>query len=189
MLTITPKAQEKIRFYLQGKDAHAWGVRIEFVGGQFDFSLDEIASIGDAYVVETIDGINILLARGHQHRFEGATVDFVESSTASGFHVEFAEREVPDAILDLTDPITRKINDLLESDINPAIAAHGGVAKLVGYKDGYVFLQLGGGCQGCAASQMTLKQGIESRLREAIPEVKEIVDQTDHASGTNPYYS
>ena len=88
---------------------------------------------------------------------------------------------------DLTGPIAERVQQVLEHQVNPAIAAHGGQASLVGEENGVVYLQMGGGCQGCGMAAMTLRQGIERILREAIPEIVEIVDITDHQSGENPY--
>ena len=85
--------------------------------------------------------------------------------------------------------IRGKIQDLFDTDINPAISAHGGRVSVADVKDTSVYLVMSGGCQGCASAQATLKQGIEQRIREKIPEVTEIVDVTDHAGGENPYYS
>ncbi len=83
--------------------------------------------------------------------------------------------------------IRAKIQDLLDTAINPAVAGHGGVVSLVDVKDKMVYLQMGGGCQGCGMVDVTLKQGIETMIREELPEVVEILDVTDHAAGQNPY--
>lgn len=85
--------------------------------------------------------------------------------------------------------IRSKVQNLLDTMINPAIAAHGGWVQLLDVKENIVYLQMGGGCQGCGAADITLKQGIERLIREEVPEVAEILDVTDHAAGTNPYYS
>ena len=95
--------------------------------------------------------------------------------------------DVPDG--DLTGPLAEQVAQVLDRQVNPAIAAHGGNARLVSEENGVVYLQLGGGCQGCGMAAMTLRQGIERILREAIPEIVEIVDVTDHQGGENPYYA
>jgi Fe/S biogenesis protein NfuA len=82
-----------------------------------------------------------------------------------------------------------KIQDLLDSSINPAVAGHGGYVQLIDVKESVVYLQMGGGCQGCGMADVTLKSGIERMIKEEIPEVAEVLDTTDHASGQNPYYS
>ena len=81
------------------------------------------------------------------------------------------------------------IGDLLDREINPAVAAHGGFVELIDVKKNNVFIRMGGGCQGCGAADVTLKQGIEKAIRTLIPKVGEILDTTDHAAGRNPYYS
>ncbi|MGH9368965.1 MAG: NifU family protein [Thermoanaerobaculia bacterium] len=81
------------------------------------------------------------------------------------------------------------IGDLLEREINPAVAQHGGWVELIDVKKNNVYIRLGGGCQGCGAADVTLKQGIERAIRDLVPAVGEILDTTDHASGRNPYYS
>ena len=81
------------------------------------------------------------------------------------------------------------ISELLDREINPAVAQHGGYVELIDVKKNNVFIRLGGGCQGCGAADVTLKQGIEKAIRNLVPRVGEILDTTDHASGRNPYYA
>lgn len=84
--------------------------------------------------------------------------------------------------------IRKRVQDLLEREINPALGMHGGWVELIDVRKNSVFLRLGGGCQGCGSAHVTLKMGIEKAIREQIPEVGEILDTTDHAAGRNPYY-
>ena len=81
------------------------------------------------------------------------------------------------------------IRDLLDREINPAVGQHGGYVELIDVKKNTVYLRLGGGCQGCGAADVTLKQGIEKAIRNLAPAVGEILDNTDHAAGRNPYYA
>jgi len=78
---------------------------------------------------------------------------------------------------------------LLDTSINPGVAGHGGFVRLMDVQDNVVYLQMGGGCQGCGMADVTLKAGIESLIKEEIPEVTEVLDTTDHAAGRNPYYT
>ncbi|MEX1125067.1 MAG: NifU family protein, partial [Acidimicrobiia bacterium] len=80
-----------------------------------------------------------------------------------------------------------QVQQVLNEQVNPAIAAHGGGAELVSVDGTIAYLRLYGGCQGCGLAQVTLKQGIERTLIEAIPALTQVVDVTDHASGENPY--
>ena len=82
-----------------------------------------------------------------------------------------------------------KVQELIETMINPAVAGHGGFVQLIDVQDNRVYLQMGGGCQGCGAADVTLKSGIERLIKEEIPEITEVLDTTDHAAGDNPYYT
>jgi Fe-S cluster biogenesis protein NfuA len=96
---------------------------------------------------------------------------------------EFVARRLPD------EAAKTKIQEVFDTLINPAIANHGGFVRLIDVKDSRVFLEMGGGCQGCAMSMATLRYGIETAIRHEVPTVTDILDVTDHASGTNPYYT
>src|SRR2546428_12866303 len=84
--------------------------------------------------------------------------------------------------------VKSRIQKILDEMINPAVASHGGWVELLDVKDNIAYLKLGGGCQGCGMVNVTLKQGIESTLKEGIPQLAGVIDQTDHAGGSNPYY-
>ena len=106
-------------------------------------------------------------------------------------HISSNEPAV-DAQFDSTMPpeaeIRAKVQNLLETEINPALGNHGGFVELIDVRRNSVYLKLGGGCQGCGSAKMTLKMGIERVIRERIPEVGEVLDATDHAAGRNPYH-
>lgn len=87
------------------------------------------------------------------------------------------------------DEIRTKVQEIFDTQINPAVAAHGGMVDLLDVKDNKIYLQMGGGCQGCGMADVTLRQGIEEAIRQALPQVDEILDVTDHAAGDNPYYT
>jgi Fe/S biogenesis protein NfuA len=86
------------------------------------------------------------------------------------------------------DEVRDRIQKILDEMINPAVASHGGWVELLDVKENIVYLRLGGGCQGCGMVNVTLKQGIETTLKEEIPQLVGVIDQTDHAGGNNPYY-
>lgn len=88
-----------------------------------------------------------------------------------------------------TDDIRARVEEVLQTQVNPYVASHGGVIRLIDVRDNTVFLQMGGGCQGCGMATATLKQGVEVAIRAAVPEVGDILDTTDHAAGRNPYYA
>ena len=83
----------------------------------------------------------------------------------------------------------RKVESLFDDQIRPALAAHGGNVEVIDIDNGKLFVKLSGGCQGCSSSSATLKDGIETLIKQTFPEIKEVVDLTDHDSGENPYLS
>jgi Fe-S cluster biogenesis protein NfuA len=85
--------------------------------------------------------------------------------------------------------IRERVQEVLDMDINPAVASHGGVVELIDVQRNDIFLRMGGGCQGCGQATATLRQGVESAIRRIVPEVGAIFDTTDHAAGRNPYYA
>ena len=89
---------------------------------------------------------------------------------------------------DLSGDVAQRVIQVLEQQVNPTIAAHGGRAELVAVEQATAYLRLGGGCQGCAMATVTLSQGIERAIIQAVPEITSVVDVTEHQSGTNPYF-
>ena len=88
-----------------------------------------------------------------------------------------------------SDPIAIKLQELFDQQVNPAIASHGGQINLIDVKGDAAYVEMSGGCQGCGMASVTLKQGVEVMVQEAIPEIKELIDSTDHTSGENPYFA
>jgi Fe/S biogenesis protein NfuA len=86
------------------------------------------------------------------------------------------------------DPLAQAVQQLLDSEINPAVAGHGGYIGLLDIADGVAYVQMGGGCQGCGLAEVTLSQGVRTAILERFEEIVDVVDTTDHALGTNPYY-
>lgn len=104
-------------------------------------------------------------------------------SGAPAVSQEFSEQRIPDSIMKV------KIQTIFETQINPAVAQHGGHIELLDVKDNKIYIHMGGGCQGCGMADVTLRQGIEASIRREIPQVGEILDTTDHAAGANPFYA
>ncbi len=105
--------------------------------------------------------------------------------------LESGELAVDPEVLDelpSEDSIREGVQTVLRDEINPAVASHGGWIDLVRVDRNQVFLKMGGGCQGCGMATATLRQGVERSLRRAVPGIGAILDTTDHAAGTNPYY-
>src|SRR5881398_1284144 len=87
------------------------------------------------------------------------------------------------------DALYERVADLFDSQVNPMVARHGGRVELIDVQDAVVMVRMAGGCQGCGMADVTLRQGIEAMLHQHVPEVKGIVDITDHAAGSNPYFA
>ena len=136
----------------------------------------------------------VIIASKDLDKFNNAKLELSDDPAAPGLTMDNPNTPSPeifgnpDEMPELTGELAEKVQTVLESQINPAIASHGGVAQLVGVEGQDIYLKLGGGCQGCGMAQVTLTQGIETSLREAIPEIGNIIDATDHASGDNPYF-
>ena len=139
-------------------------------------------------------GLSVVIASKDVDNFNGASLDMSDDPSAPGLTMDNPNTPSPamfgnpEEMPELTGELAEKVQTVLESQINPAIASHGGQASLVGVEGQDIYLRLGGGCQGCGMAQVTLTQGIEKALRDAVPEIGNIIDATDHASGSNPYF-
>ncbi|MBI2608644.1 MAG: NifU family protein [Deltaproteobacteria bacterium] len=105
--------------------------------------------------------------------------------------IKSGQKLISDKVLESlpsTEEIKKKLQKILDQEVNPAVAEHGGWIKLLDVKGNTVYVEMGGGCQGCSMSLATLKQGVENAFRQAVPEIGEVLDITDHAGGKNPYY-
>jgi Fe/S biogenesis protein NfuA len=126
-------------------------------------------------------------------KVRGATIDWLEDPFGtSGLRVENPNTPSPTIRVpapgDLSGDVAQRVVQVLAQQVNPSIAAHGGRAVLVAVEQGTAYLRLSGGCQGCAMATVTLSQGIETTIIQAVPEITSVVDVTDHQSGTNPYF-
>ena len=126
-------------------------------------------------------------------KVRGATIDWLEDPFAGGgLRVDNPNTPSPTIRVpppgDLSGDVAQRVIQVLDRQVNPTIAAHGGRAELVAVEQGTAYLKLGGGCQGCAMATVTLSQGIESAIIQAVADITSVVDVTDHQSGTNPYF-
>jgi Fe/S biogenesis protein NfuA len=193
MINFTDRARETVQSFLDQSEGEDLALRIGMSGSSrspsFDLTLVGLAEQGDDEIMVDGGGFAVLVRESDADRLDGATVDFVERVNESGFEVRPAKlpttapgkRGIP------TGDIADRVRNVLETQVNPAIAAHGGMITLVDVEETDVFVEMSGGCQGCALSRMTLRQGVERMLREAVPELTAVHDVTDHASGDNPY--
>jgi Fe/S biogenesis protein NfuA len=186
MVTLTDAARDKILALLAAEGREGLALRFAIDGrgpGGFQYKLGFVGpdeQRADDTVVEA-GGVRVYVDPASAENLKGTSIDFVETPTQSGFKIDN-----PNPVW--SDPKAVAVQKVLDDEINPAVAAHGGFVTLLEVKDDVVYIALGGGCQGCGMVDVTLKQGIEVRIREAVPSVREIIDSTDHAGGKNPYY-
>ncbi len=189
MVEITDQARLKIAELMEKSETGVLGLRLgaESVSPlKINFSLAFIAD-GQEKPDDTVipfDGFDLYVDPDSAPNIEEAVVDYVDGLMGSGFKIENPSLAKPE----LSGPVAEKIQRVLEDQINPAVASHGGYVSLIDVKDNIVYVQLGGGCQGCGMADVTLKQGIEVMIKEAVPEIEAIYDVTDHANGETPYY-
>jgi Fe/S biogenesis protein NfuA len=121
----------------------------------------------------------------------GATLDVPAANTPGGLVIRNPNTPNPlDGLdIELEGELPEQIQQVLDQAINPALASHGGYASLVGVDGTKAIVTMGGGCQGCAASAMTLRDGITKMLKDALPQLTEVIDATDHTAGENPFYT
>lgn len=135
-------------------------------------------------IIQSFDGLDLYIAPESASYLDGATIDYVFRLIGSELKVLAPLRK-----LDTPDGrIAPKIQQVLEDQVNPSLAMHGGSVALVDVIDGIAFMELTGGCQGCSMANSTMKQGIENSIRQSVPEVREVRDITNHANGRNPYF-
>ncbi|MCB0977890.1 MAG: NifU family protein [Acidimicrobiales bacterium] len=195
VVLVTDDARKKILELLETEeDGDQLGLRIEVTGTngpeyRYDLSFDavEAAKEGDS-VVDWL-GLRVIIPAESIDKLQGAQLD-LPSGGGGGMVLRNPNRPDPLAGMDveLTGDVPQRINTLLEKVINPSLGQHGGFAELRAWEEPKAYIFMGGGCQGCAVSSITLKSGIERTLKDQIPEILEVVDVTDHAAGTNPYY-
>ncbi len=187
MLTITEMAQKRVAEAMKDEERDDLALRITITGrtgGGFRYQMDMVGldetRPGDE-VVET-DTFKVYVDSESAPDLEGATIDFVTRLSESGFKFENPNSAWGDSV-------AADVQRILDDQINPQIAAHGGFVTLLEVKDETAFITMGGGCQGCGMADLTLKQGVEQAILEAVPTVTRVLDSTDHAAGTNPYYA
>ncbi len=200
IVEITDTARDQIIALRESEgipDLHL-GLRITGVGPQgfvYETSFLRSDDISSSDIVEDHGGLPVAISLDSVENLRGAVLDL--SGDGGGPGLVMRNPNVPSPTLggadlgdlDLKGTTEEKVRMLLAERINPAIASHGGVANLIRVEDGIAHLELGGGCQGCGLAAVTLRQGIERAILDAIPEITEVVDVTDHSMGTNPFYA
>jgi Fe/S biogenesis protein NfuA len=199
MLAITNAAYDKVMgFLLQEAEPERQAMWLEVTGtsaNQWTCSLSlkplDAAAPYDAVVRQR--DLAIVVPERDFDKVRGATIDWLDDPFgAHGLRVDNPNTPSP-AIgapppADLSGDVPQRVIQVLDQQVNPTISAHGGRAELVAVEQETAYLRLGGGCQGCAMATVTLSQGIEAAIIQAVPEITSVVDVTDHQSGTNPYF-
>jgi Fe/S biogenesis protein NfuA len=197
-IELTERALEKVKGFRAGiDDGESQAMWVEVTGvhrGEFTYDLSlkplDGAAPGDA--VEKLDDLSVVVPGSDVEAVRGATIDWSDDLMRGGLVVSNPNKPSPvvetPAAEGLEGDVAERVAQVLERHINPAIAMHGGMAQLVGVEGDIAYVRLGGGCQGCGMAGVTLDQGIESAIVGAVPEVRRVVDVTDHASGENPYF-
>jgi Fe/S biogenesis protein NfuA len=176
-------------------------------------SLEPVAKMRAGDAVQHDGDLTIVVAHDSVVQLRGATIDWSDEPLHSGFVVLNPNKPPPPPRFLPTLPMSPgvgpaapsagssttagagldteaalRVMAVLDREVNPSIASHGGHAELAGIEGSTAYLRLGGGCQGCGMATVTLSQGIEVAITRAVPEIDRVVDVTDHASGTNPYF-
>ena len=134
-----------------------------------------------------LEPFNVWLDSVSEPFLEDAVVDYAVDRMGGQLTIKAPNAKVP--MVNADSPLNERINYLLQTEINPGLASHGGEVKLIDVvEDGVAILQFGGGCQGCGMVDVTLKEGIEKTMVERIPEITAVRDVTDHTVKENAYY-
>ncbi len=199
ILSITDDALKmisEIRDAEPGDDEFALFIEVTGARGpQYNYELSFVP-VGDAQpadVIERIGDLAVLIRSADVDKLRGANINLGADPMNPGLAIDNPNNPVSPTIpsadrAELTGPLAEQVQHVLEHEVNPAIASHGGGARLISIEEDTVYLELMGGCQGCGMATVTLKHGIERIITEAIPEIARVVDVTDHDSGNNPYY-
>jgi len=172
-----------VRVSIQG-DAHGGGYQTEFM-------FVKETEVADEDMLQDAGPFRLVFDSPSASILDGGSVDFNEEKYQGGFRIKYPESiydKLP-ASKEWDDPVAVEIQKIIDRHINPSIASHSGWVELLDVKGETAYIEMGGGCKGCAMSYMTLKNGIENAIMEGVPQIKSVLDTTEHAEGTNPYYA
>lgn len=192
MIDISERAQQHFARLLARQDDEDVGILLQVTApgtpaADCDLQFCERRELtGGEWTIECT-GFNLYVDGDSASWLEGATIDFAPDAT--GGQLNILAPGIKGKLPDGESGIVERVRYVLEAEINPRLASHGGRVSLVEVDaQGAVLLQFGGGCHGCSMVDVTLKQGVEKTLRERVPEITAVRDATDHAQGTTPYY-
>jgi Fe/S biogenesis protein NfuA len=169
------------------------GVRIEILADEgpdftYDLSFQVVTKSDITDIVRTTNGLKVIVPAKDAVNLEGAVLDY----EVDGLVLRNPNRPKPIQLGTLTidDDVARQVRYVVDAEVNPALAAHGGYVTFVGHDgEGRAYLTMGGGCHGCSMSRMTMLQGVQTMITDAVPGIDKVIDATDHSTGENPYYS
>ncbi len=166
-------------------DDSALRISVDEEGAAFQYQIEVVdqGTEGEGDEVLDCNGVGVFVDAVSAGRLRGATLEYVDRLEGAGFRFDNPNQPVL-----LSDPLAARVQEILDREINPGVAAHGGRVSLVAVEDSRVFIRFGGGCQGCGQADLTLKEGVVATIRRQIPEISEVLDATDHEAGENPYY-
>jgi Fe/S biogenesis protein NfuA len=187
----TDIAKEKVLGFLESDSDTRLAVRIHVASPspldpRYDITLIEHHEKSEEDVVFDDPGFEVVMNPESAKILDGARVDWIEALQESGFKVENPNL-APIGSKPLEGRLADRVQQAIDQYVNPGVAQHGGHVTLVEVRDNIVYLQMGGGCQGCGMASVTLSQGIDKILREQVPEITGIQDVTNHSAGDNPY--
>lgn len=194
MIEFTEAARERmLAFLAEEEDSSGLAVRVSITSPSplapgYEMSLIEAHEIEDGDERFSVDGIDLVVDSASVQSLQGTRIDWVDSIQGSGFKFENPNIK-PIGSEPLEGPLVERVQRVIDEHINPGVASHGGAIRLVEIRDNVVYLQMGGGCQGCGMASVTLTQGIKQVFMQMVPEIVDIQDVTDHAAGTDPYFS
>ena len=195
IVTVTPEALDHLRELRDGEDdGDKLGLRLAIASDpgedfRYDLSFEEFLTAAFTDEVRTHDGLKVIIPGDDVELLAGATLDY---TSTQGLVIRNPNRPAAPSVEGLTndDEMSAEIDALVAGEVNPALAAHGGFVTYVGHDgEGTAFLTMGGGCHGCSMSKMTMLDGVQTMLVDAIEGVERVKDLTDHSTGENPFYS
>jgi len=186
VVTFSENAVAEISSLMAAQEEEDLALRLAVLGRgpggfRYDMAFVKLESRHEEDQVVDLEAFQVFVDPVSAGKLEGTSVDFVNQDGHRGFKIDNPN-------VAWKDPLAARVQQVLDEHINPGIAMHGGYVILEDVRDGVAYVTMGGGCQGCGMARVTLKDGVEAQLLEAVPEVKEVVDLTDHSHGSTPYY-
>lgn len=192
-IIMTEAAVDKIAELIASRKAGPLALRlslhpIQGGGVQSEFRFVKPEERSTLEVVQDIGPFLLFVDQDSVELVTGAVVDFDEALYAGGFNIQYPNYG-GNTGKTWDDPLAQAVQHAISEKVNPALAGHGGWVELLDVAENTAYIEMGGGCHGCALAQMTLKSGIERIIKEEVPEISAVLDRTDHAEGKNPYYN